>query len=249
MICVVWILQLCLLSGPVMKEQAFVSAQNNTAPNDSVSNWTEEREQQAEAVNLTWFVKLQPTGLTLPQPSAVKPRLPLFPSYPTLPTPTPQTVQWHCHEKRKKPFLPVFRFAADFMFCLWACLISMLWGLNSRFGNVLLHSATAAQFGGSGGASLDVAVVVCAVRLWHIHLSHGVTHMVHPVLAGWHALVDAVQALSLLKAGDLVLRGEAADGWEETTHTQQSDFVMAQSHYIPVISYFWGILWNKHTSF
>lgn len=244
MICVVWILQLCLLSGPVMKEQAFVSAQNNTAPNDSVSNWTEGREQQAEAVNLTWFVKLQPTGLTNPSPPPITFH-PTPPRPPPLPKPCNDTVM----KKEKKPFLPVFRFAADFMFCLWACLISMLWGLNSRFGNVLLHSATAAQFGGSGGASLDVAVVICAVRLWHIHLSHGVTHVVHPVLAGWHALVDAVQALSLLKAGDLVLRGEPADGWEETTHTQRSDFVMAQSHYIPVISYFWGIVWNKYTSF
>lgn len=38
--------------------------------------------------------------------------------------------------------------------------------------------------------------------------------MVHPVPPRWHALVDAVQAFSLLEAGDLVLGGEATDGWE-----------------------------------
>lgn len=39
--------------------------------------------------------------------------------------------------------------------------------------------------------------------------------MVHPVLPRWHALVDAVQAFSLLEAGDLVLGGEPTDGWKK----------------------------------
>jgi len=47
--------------------------------------------------------------------------------------------------------------------------------------------------------------------------------VVHPVLAGRHALVDAVEALGLGKAGDLVLRGEPTDGWKEkSTHVKAS---------------------------
>lgn len=71
----------------------------------------------------------------------------------------------------------------------------------------------------SGGTSLDVAVVIRAVGLRHVHLPHGVAHVVHPVPAGRHALVDAVQALGLLEAGDLVLWGEPTDGYEEKTHS------------------------------
>lgn len=71
----------------------------------------------------------------------------------------------------------------------------------------------------SGGTSLDVAVVVRAVGLRHVHLPHGVAHVVDPVPAGRHALVDAVQALGLLEAGDLVLWGEPTDGYEEKTHS------------------------------
>lgn len=67
--------------------------------------------------------------------------------------------------------------------------------------------------------SLDVAVVIRAVGLGHVHLAHGVTHVVHPVPARRHALVDAVQALGLLEAGDLVLRGESSDGYGEKTHS------------------------------
>lgn len=102
------------------------------------------------------------------------------------------------------------------MLCLWARFISMFGGLNLRFGNVLLRSATT----GSGSTSLDVAVVIGAVCLGHIHLSHGVTHVVHAILARGHALIDAVQALCLLKAGDLVLRGETADCWGEERKTK-----------------------------
>lgn len=60
--------------------------------------------------------------------------------------------------------------------------------------------------------SLDVAVVIRAVGLGHIHLSHGLAHVVDAVPPRGHALVDAVQTFSLLEAGDLVLGGEAADG-------------------------------------
>lgn len=45
--------------------------------------------------------------------------------------------------------------------------------------------------------------------------------MVHPVPARRHALVDAVQALGLLEAGDLVLRGEPTDGYEEKINAQR----------------------------
>lgn len=84
--------------------------------------------------------------------------------------------------------------------------------------------------------SLDVAVVIRAVRLRHIHLSHGLTHVVHPVPPRWHALVDAVQAFSLLEAGDLVLGGEATDGWgagggeKECTSASDKQFLLSISH-------------------
>lgn len=71
----------------------------------------------------------------------------------------------------------------------------------------------------SDSTSLDVAVVIRAVRLRHVHLPHGVTHVVHPVPARRHALVDAVQALGLLEASDLVLWGEPTDGYKEKTHS------------------------------
>lgn len=177
-----------------MKEQAFVSTQNNTAANHSVCNWTEKGEQQSETTfNHPFQSSCSLLDFSYTPPSGVNPS-----------SPSPNCSMTHCHEKK------------DFMFCLWAWFISMFGGLNSRFGNVLLHSATAAWFRGSDSTSLDVAVVIRAVCLWHIHLSHGVTHMVHPVPARWHALVDAVKALSFLKAGDLVLGGEATDSWQET---------------------------------
>lgn len=73
---------------------------------------------------------------------------------------------------------------------------------------------------GSGSTSLDVTVVVGAVRLRHVHLSHGQTHVVDAVPARWHALVDAVQTFGLLEAGDLVLGREPADGCG--THNKQT---------------------------
>ena len=67
---------------------------------------------------------------------------------------------------------------------------------------------------GEGAGSLDVvAVVVRAVGLGHVHLAHGLAHVVDAVPARRHALVDAVQALSLREAVDLVLGREASDGW------------------------------------
>lgn len=180
MICVAWILQLCLLSGPVMKEQTFVSTQNDTTANNSVCNWTEKGNKRQKQLSTTLF-QSSCSLLASPYPAlCCEPQLP-----------PPPTLRWHTVMK-KMTFFARFRFAADFVFCLWAWFISMFWGLNSRFGNVLLHSATAARFWGSDSTSLDVAVVIRAVCLWHIHLSHGVTHVVHPILARRHALVDAV---------------------------------------------------------
>lgn len=137
-------------------------------------------------------------------------------------SPLPQTVRWHIVMKKMTFFRPFLVLLQIFMFCLWAWFISMFGGLNSRFGNVSLHGATAARFWGWDSTSLDVAVVIRAVRLRHIHLSHGLTHVIHPVLARWHALVDAVQALGLLEAGDLVLGWEPTDSWKEKTHIKVS---------------------------
>lgn len=74
-------------------------------------------------------------------------------------------------------------------------------------------------------SSLDVTVVVSAVGLGHVHLAHGVAHVVDPVLAGWHALIDAVQTFSLFETADLVLWREAADGCGETekAHNERQD--------------------------
>lgn len=68
----------------------------------------------------------------------------------------------------------------------------------------------------ASASSLDVTVVVSAVGFRHVHLAHGVAHVVDSILAGWHALVDAVQTFSLFEAADLVLWREAADGCGET---------------------------------
>lgn len=214
--CVAWILQLCPLSGPVMKQQTLVSSQNNTTPDDSACNWTEKGNNRQKQLSTALSVKLQPSGLSSPRALCCEPRLPLNPS-----SPSPNCAVTYCHEKNDL-FSPVLVLLQIFMFCLWAWFISMFWGLNSRFGNVLLHSATAARFWGSDSTSLDVAVVIRAVRLGHIHLPQGVIHVVHPVLAGWHAFVDAVEALGLLKAGNLVLGGEPTDGWKEKTHVKVS---------------------------
>lgn len=81
---------------------------------------------------------------------------------------------------------------AEFMFRLWACFISMHRGLNSQCGAVLLARRNSETLRVSDSTSLDVAVVIRAVRLGHVHLPHGVTHVVHPVPARRHALVDAV---------------------------------------------------------
>lgn len=99
-------------------------------------------------------------------------------------------------------------------FCLWAwfwCYVlrpefSILAKVLQRH---LLAGRSEAQ---RRRTSLDVAVVICAVGLRHIHLSHGLAHVVDAVPPRGHALVDAVQALSLLETGDLVLGGEATDG-------------------------------------
>lgn len=85
-------------------------------------------------------------------------------------------------------------------------------------------------------SSLDVTVVVGAVGLGHVHLAHGVAHVVDSILAGRHALVDAVQTFSLCEAVDLVLWREAADGCGETgkAHNEQLDscFSSASCNYI-----------------
>lgn len=74
-------------------------------------------------------------------------------------------------------------------------------------------------------SSLDVTVVVGAVGLGHVHLAHGVAHVVDPVLAGWHALIDTVQTFSLFETADLVLWREATDGCRKTekAHSEQQD--------------------------
>lgn len=123
-----------------------------------------------------------------------------------LPQPCNDIVSW-----KKWPFCH-FRFAADFIFYLRACFILCSEAWIQDLAKFLLRSHR--QFWGSDSTSLDVAVVFCAVCLWHIHLSNGVTHMVHPIFARRHTLIDAVQALSLLKAGDLVLGGEPTDSWK-----------------------------------
>ena len=71
---------------------------------------------------------------------------------------------------------------------------------------------------GTAAASLDVAVVVCAVGFGHVHLAHGVANVVHPISARWHALVDSIQAFGLREAADLVLWREASDGCGEARH-------------------------------
>lgn len=74
-------------------------------------------------------------------------------------------------------------------------------------------------------SSLDVTVVVGAVGLRHVHLAHGLAHVVDPILAGWHTLIDAVQTFSLCKTADFVLWREASDGCGETgkAHNEQQD--------------------------
>lgn len=85
-------------------------------------------------------------------------------------------------------------------------------------------------------SSLNVTVVLGAVGLGHVHLAHGVAHVVDSILAGWHALVDAVQTSSLFEAVDLVLWREAADGCGETgkAYNEQLDscFSTTSSNYI-----------------
>ena len=62
-----------------------------------------------------------------------------------------------------------------------------------------------ASSGRVGCGSLYIAVIVRAVGLRHVHFAHGVSHVVDRVTPRRHALVDAVQPLRLLEAGDLVL--------------------------------------------
>lgn len=54
------------------------------------------------------------------------------------------------------------------------------------------HSAAVARALGRDNASLDVAVVVRTVGFGHVHLAHRLVHVVDPIPAGWHALVDAI---------------------------------------------------------
>lgn len=61
--------------------------------------------------------------------------------------------------------------------------------------------------------SLEIAVVVGAVGLGHVHAAHRQTHTVKHVTARRHALVYPVQTLRLLKTSDLMLRGETTDRW------------------------------------
>ena len=89
MICVAWILQLCLLSGPVMKEQTFVSTQNNTTANNSVCNWTEKGNNRQKQLSTSRAA----APLTSPYP------------HPLLWTPPP-TVRWHTVMKKMTFFPP-----------------------------------------------------------------------------------------------------------------------------------------------
>lgn len=67
--------------------------------------------------------------------------------------------------------------------------------------------------------SLDIAVVVGAVGLAHVHAAHRQPHAVDGVASRRHPLVDPVQAFGLLEAADPVLRREASDGCGHT-HAQ-----------------------------
>lgn len=93
MICVAWILQLCLLSGPVMKEQTFVSSQNNTTPYYLVCNWTEKGNNRQKQLSS--------------QAAACRPLLW------TPAPPSPNCAMTYCHEKND--LFARFRFAADFV--------------------------------------------------------------------------------------------------------------------------------------
>lgn len=99
MIRVAWILQLCLLPGSVMKEQTFVSTQNNTTPNKSVFNWTEKGNNRQKQLSTDPFsTQLQPCGLPYPCP-------PLNP-------PSPNCAMTYCH-KGNDLFRP-FKFCCRF---------------------------------------------------------------------------------------------------------------------------------------
>lgn len=177
-----------------MEEQTFVSIQSNMTASDPVCNWTEGRE-------TTGTDSSQPVG---PQPAA-PPRLP-----------PPPTVRWHTVMEKNYLFFARGRFCCRFHVLsvgpgLFLC--SEAW--ISRFWQCPAAQPGSGTLWGSHSTSLDVAVVIRAVCLGHIHLSHGLTHVVHPVLPRWHALIDAVQAFSLLEAGDLVLGGEPTDGWKK----------------------------------
>lgn len=162
---VAWILQIRFLSGIVMKEQTSTHSQNNS---HSVYYWTAKGSNRQKQ-------PLAGQAVTFREPQL----------------PPPPAVQWHTVMEKKLPFARC-GLVADFMFCLWACLISMHWGLNSQCSDVLLAQRNSETLCISDSTSLDVAVVVRAIRLRHIHLPHGVTHVVHPVPARWHALVDAI---------------------------------------------------------
>lgn len=200
MVCVAWMLRLNLQPGPVMLRR-FVSAQINTTANGSVCNWSKKGNNRQKQLSDSWATAAS-SSLRLRHGTLSWKKWPLL------------------------PFLNLLQISCSV--CgpgLFLC--SEAW--IPDFGNVLLLSTTtAAWFWGWGSTSLDVAVVIRAVGLWHIHLPHGVTHMVHPILARRHALIDAVQALRLLKARDLVLGREPADGWEgKHTKRDQSGSLMA----------------------
>lgn len=84
-------------------------------------------------------------------------------------------------------------------------------------------------------ASLDVAVIVGAVGLGHVHFAHGVTDVVDAISTRGHALVDAVQTFGLLETADFVLWREAPDGCGEAHETMSNG--TEASHILVVNSY------------
>ncbi len=68
----------------------------------------------------------------------------------------------------------------------------------------------------AAASSLDVTVVVSAVGLGHVHLAHGVAHMVDSILRGGMRSLMRSRPLASAKLLILCCGEEAADGCGET---------------------------------
>lgn len=130
-ICVAWILQLFLLSGPVKKEAVMCQHSKQHNP-PAIQSVIELRKGTTGRHNFQPDFFQWSCSLLLASPH---PCLFLWSPAP----PSHNCAMTYCHEIND--LFARFRFAADFMFYLWACIISMFWGLNSWFSKVLLHSS------------------------------------------------------------------------------------------------------------